>query len=467
MNKKYQVVKGFRDIFPPESFLFWQAEKLAREIFARFGYAEILLPVLESQELFSRSIGADTDIVAKEMFVVPDKKGQNLVLRPEATASVVRAYVEGLAQKGSAKLFYYGPMFRYERPQKGRYRQFWQIGAEAIGYAGPGVDAELLLLLDLFFKDLGLKDISIRLNSLGCKICRPAYREALVKYLKSNESALCEECKRRLETNPLRVLDCKNEACKAVTKNAPSPSAFLCPDCATHFAGLRKLLDRQKLVYQLDDQLVRGLDYYTRTVFEFQAPTGLGAQNAVVGGGRYDDLVEELGGNPTPAIGFALGVERLALLLSEKISEAELLAGPEAFLVFSGEKAYAFAFKLLFALRAAGLFADMALDEPLRSLRSQLKLADKLKSKAALIVGEDELSGKIFNLKLLGSGKELKLDHETLQRVAKVDWEEMKSHLSQPGFVYAGKEYEQALVQNQGLLKLLKIYLHELERQEE
>jgi len=467
MSKKYQVVKGFRDILPPESKLFWLCEKLAREIFARFGYQEILLPTLESYELFARSIGTDTDIVEKEMFIVQDKKGQNLALRPEATAGVVRAYIDGLSNQGPAKLFYFGPMFRYERPQKGRYRQFWQIGAEAIGYPGPGTDAELIILLDEYFKDLSLKELDLRLNSLGCKQCRPAYRESLVSYLKANQASLCEDCQRRLNLNPLRVLDCKNETCKAITKNAPSPSEFLCPECSSHFDRLRNLLSSQKVSFQVDAQLVRGLDYYTRTVFEFQARTGLGSQNAVVGGGRYDDLVEELGGSPTPAIGFALGVERLTLLLQEKIHEQDLISGPDLFLIFAGEKAYQFAFKLLFRLRAIGIYAEMILDEPSRSLRSQFKVADKVKAKAGVIIGEDELQNQMLNLKVLETGKEMKLDMESLKKMSGIDWEEMKSHLSTPGFAFASPEYEQTLAQNQALFKLLKIYLIQMEEQEE
>lgn len=466
MSKKYQVVKGFRDILPPESKLFWLCEKLARDTFARYGYEEILLPVLESYELFARSIGTETDIVEKEMFIVPDKKGQNLVLRPEATASVVRAYIEGLANKGSAKLFYYGPMFRYERPQKGRYRQFWQIGAEAIGFSGPGTDAELIIMLDQYFQELNVKEIEVHINSLGCKQCRPAYRDALIKYLKENEAELCQDCKRRLTLNPLRVLDCKNESCKTITAKAPSPAGFLCPDCASHFSRLRFLLNQQKIQYQIDDRLVRGLDYYTRTVFEFQAKSGLGAQNAVVGGGRYDDLVEELGGNPTPAIGFALGMERLALLLEEKIAEENLMAGLELFLIFSGEMAYQFAFQLLFSLRRSGIYAEMVLDEPSRSLRGQLKVADKAKAKTAVIIGEDELKNKMLNLKFLDTGKEMKLDFASLQKMANIDWDELKSHLQTPGFAFVGQDYEQSLARNRTLLKLFKIYLSQLEAEE-
>jgi len=461
------VVKGFRDILPPESRLFWIAEKSAREIFAHYGYSELMLPVVESYDLFARSIGEATDIIEKEMFIIPDKKGRSFALRPEGTAGAVRAYIEGLENQGPGKLFYYGPMFRYERPQKGRYRQFWQIGAEAIGYPGPGVDAELILLLEQYFKGFGLSDIELKLNSLGCKQCRPAYRESLVVYLKKNEAGLCDDCRRRIERNPLRVLDCKNEGCKEIVKSAPSPTRFLCDECADHFKRLCLMLDRMKVSYLKDDHLVRGLDYYTRTVFEFQAQTGLGSQNAIAAGGRYDDLVEELGGSAAPAIGFALGVERLVILLAQKISANELLSRPDVFLVFADEQGYNFAFKLLFNLRKAGTYAEMAIDEPSRSVRSQFKLADKFKSKAALIVGGNELSQKSFNIKILESGKELKLDFDQLKEMANIDWEEMKSHLNSAGFAFVSREYEKTLVENQSLFAIMRLYFNALSEQEE
>jgi len=466
MSLKYQIVKGFRDILPPESALFWSAEKSAREIFSCFGYQEIILPVIEYLELFSRSIGDSTDIVAKEMFLIPDQKGRNLALRPEATASAVRAYVEGLSSKGPQKLFYFGPMFRHERPQKGRYRQFWQLGAEAIGYPGPGTDAELLQLLEQYFKSFGLSEIELRLNSLGCGKCRPAYRRGLVEYLEANQGQLCEDCRIRLLKNPLRVLDCKNEACRAVAQNAPSPLESLCPECSAHFDRLRGNLALLKLPYILDPHLVRGLDYYTRTVFEFQARTGLGAQNAVAAGGRYDDLVSELGGPATPAIGFALGVERLVILLEGKVTGEILLNRPDVFLVAAGDQAYQFALKLLFALRKVGLYAEMAIDEPSRSLRSQLKLADKAKARLAMLIGDDELKSNSLNVKILESGKDLKLDNDSLKAMAGIDWEEMKMHLNSAGFAFVSRDYEKMLIENQNLFKVLKIYLGALESQE-
>jgi histidyl-tRNA synthetase len=466
MSSKYQIVKGFRDVLPPESALFWSAEKSAREIFACFGYQEIMLPVVEYLELFTRSIGDSTDIVEKEMFIIPDQKDRNLALRPEATASAVRAYIEGLAGKGPQKLFYFGPMFRHERPQKGRYRQFWQIGAEAIGYPGPATDAELLKLLEQYFKSFGLSEIELKLNSLGCAKCRPVYRQNLVEYLKASQSKLCQDCKRRLAQNPLRVLDCKHQDCRTIAQTAPSPLGALCPECSEHFDRLRVYLEMCKLSYTLDPHLVRGLDYYTRTVFEFQARTGLGAQNAVAAGGRYDDLISEMGGPATPAIGFALGVERLLILLEEKIPRETLINRPDIFMVAVGDQAYKFAFKLLFDLRRAGLYAEMAVDEPSRSLRSQLKLADKTRSRLAMIVGDDELKSRSLNVKILESGKELKLDNNSLKTMAGVDWEEMKMHLNSAGFAFVSRDYEKMLIENQNLFKVLKIYLDALENQE-
>jgi len=466
MNSKYQIVKGFRDILPPESSLFQMAEKEARKVFACFGFREIMLPVVEYLELFARSIGDTTDIVEKEMFVIPDKKGRSLALRPEATAGAVRAYIEGLAGKGPQKLYYFGPMFRYERPQKGRYRQFWQVGAEAIGFPGPGADAELVAMLNQYFRSFGLDGIELKLNSLGCKNCRPAYHEALVKYLESRRETLCEDCKRRLDRNPLRVLDCKNPTCIELAKAAPSPIDFLCADCAAHFHGLKKALDTLSIPYHLDPHLVRGLDYYTRTVFEFQAPTGLGSQNAIAAGGRYDDLVEELGGPATPAIGFAMGVERLVILLEQKIEAKKISAGPELFLVFAGERAFHFAFKLLFALRKSGVAAEMAIDEPDKSLRGQLKLADKAGAKMAMIIGDDELTTRSMNIKLLETGSELKLPLESLREMANIDWEEMKQHLSSAGFAFVSRDYEKALVENQSLFTIMKVYFDAVKNQE-
>ena len=467
MTSKYQIVKGFRDILFEESRLFFSCEMLARELFARYGYQEIRLPVLEQKELFVRSIGESTDIVEKEMFSFPDKKGRVLVLRPEATASVVRAYLENqLFQKPAVKLFYIGPMFRYERPQKGRYRQFWQIGAEAIGFPGPGIDAELLALLDQYFKTLGLENVELKLNSLGCKKCRPAYREALSQYLKKHKNQLCSDCQKRLERNPLRVLDCKRAECQKITKSAPVPGDFLCSGCQEHFQRLCSLLERLKISYQIDAHLVRGLDYYTKTVFEFQTKSGLGAQNTICAGGRYDDLVEELGGPSTPATGFALGLERLSLVLQEKIPKEKLQPKPEVFIVFADSSGYDFAFSLLFSLRKAGVYAEMSIDEPEKSLRAQLRLADRQKAQIALIVGEEEIKEKSLNLKFLESGKKLKMEYSRLREMAEIDWASLKEELKGAGFAFVSSEYQEVLSENQQLFTIFKIYLEEMEKQE-
>ena len=467
MTSKYQIVKGFRDILFEESRLFFSCEMLARELFARYGYQEIRLPILEYQELFVRSIGESTDIVEKEMFSFPDKRGRMLVLRPEATASVVRAYLENqLYNKPGVKLFYIGPMFRYERPQKGRYRQFWQIGAEAIGFPGPAIDAELLALLDQYFKTLGLEKIELKLNSLGCKKCRPAYREALIQYLEKHKNQLCSDCQKRVERNPLRVLDCKQQECQKTIKSAPVPGDFLCSGCQEHFKNLLNLLEKLNISCQIEEHLVRGLDYYTKTVFEFQAKSGLGAQNTICAGGRYDDLVEELGGPSTPATGFALGLERLALLLKEKIPPEKLLLRPEVFIIFADPQGYDFAFSLLFSLRRAGIYAEMCLDEPGKSLRAQLRVADREKAKSALIIGEEEIQEKSLNLKFLDSGKSLKIKYSQLKEMAEIDWASLREELKGVGFAFVSSEYQEILAENQQLFTIFKIYLEEMEKQE-
>ncbi len=402
MAVKYQSVKGFPDLLPPETMLWERVERDARAIFAAYGFQEIRVPVLEYTELFSRGIGADTDIVEKEMFSFPDKKGRSLTLRPEATASVVRAYIEhNMGRAGPVKLYYLGPMFRYERPQKGRHRQFWQIGAEVIGLAGPAVDAELMSMLNALFDQLGISGLSLEVNSLGCPVCRPAYREKLIRYLKLQEAELCPDCKRRLNENPLRVLDCKNEACKKAIADAPCPEDFLCKACQDHFSGLKGYLDVLDVAYKVNPRIVRGLDYYTRTVFEYQDSNQPGAQNAVVGGGRYDDLIEELGGARIPACGFALGMDRLVTLIPKR-------ARPEAderiLIAAIGERAFKQGLIWAKDLRDAGFIAELA--EESGSLKKQLKLADRMNMNYVFIIGEDEIEKGIITIRDMSSSKQ-------------------------------------------------------------
>jgi len=403
MAGQFKIIKGFQDVVPPKSAT-WQAlEEKARALFSLYGFQEIRLPILEHTELFARSIGEDTDIVEKEMFTFPDRKGRSLSLRPEGTASVVRAYLSAGLGKGEAVKWYYtGPMFRYERPQKGRYRQFYQVGAEAIGHAGPGTDAEILAMLDRLFSALGIgENISLELNSLGCGKCRPDYKKALVEHLASKKDEFCPDCLRRMERNPLRVLDCKVEGCKKAITQAPAPLDYLCPDCREHLEGVKADLAAAGVNYKINPRIVRGLDYYTRTVFEHLASDGLGSQNAVCAGGRYDNLVEEFGGPQTPAIGFAFGVERVAMLM-----DTAALPAPSYYIVSWGERARGQAVELLYGLRDRGVYAGMLTDGKDRSMKSQMKAASRQGAQKAIILGEEEADKGVLTIKDLASGEQ-------------------------------------------------------------
>lgn len=410
MADRIKIIKGFQDVLPPRSLKWAKLEDAARSVFGRYGYSEIRLPVLEKTELFARGIGQGTDIVEKEMYSFPDRRGRSLSLRPEGTASVVRAYLDSGKGAGEpAKWYYTGPMFRYERPQKGRYRQFYQVGAEAIGFPGPGTDAEVMVMLDRFFSEAGIGGLSLELNSLGCRNCRPAFRSALIDFLGGVKDKLCADCKRRMDTNPLRVLDCKVEGCRAAVADAPVVLDFLDDDCKKHFDLVREDLDTMGIGYMINPRIVRGLDYYTRTVFEYLAERGLGSQNAVAAGGRYDGLVEEFGGPPTPAIGFALGVERAVLLMEDAPAQ-----GPEYFVVTMGEKARKEGLKVLEKLRDLGNRAESLADEPERSVRSQMKAAAKAGARYALVLGDDEVKEGTVTRKDLETGEQEKISRESL-----------------------------------------------------
>ncbi len=388
---KITSIKGFVDILPGAVETWQFVEEKAREVFALYNFAEIRIPIVEKTELFSRSLGETTDIVEKEMYTFADHdaKGSLLTLRPEGTAGVVRAYVESEMYQIEPvrKLFYAGPMFRRERPQKGRQRQFYQIGAEALGRADPLIDAELLLLLSDFFARAGLDGVTLELNSLGCVQCRPAYRLELLAFLKGREDKLCENCRRRMERNPLRVLDCKEPSCIEATRDAPSILDHLCEACRDHFDTVKRLLDDRGVAYKLNPRMVRGLDYYCRTTFEWTSGQ-LGSQNAVAAGGRYDGLVEDLGGPSTPGVGFAMGMERLVLLLGAR--ELRAAARPALFLVWVGEAGRAWAFPAAHRLRRRGVSVEMEGEK--KSLKSQMRRADKLRARYALIVGDEELA---------------------------------------------------------------------------
>jgi histidyl-tRNA synthetase len=399
--EKIQKIKGFADLFPPDSTVFARIEDTARAVFSRYGYKELRVPVLERTELFARSIGEETDVVQKEMYTFPDRKGRSLTLRPEATAGVMRALVEdGRAGEGLAKLFAYGPMFRYERPQKGRMRQFHQIDVEAVGSPEPLLDAEILLMLDHYLRALGLTELTIELNSLGCRQCRPLFLDALREFLKGmHKEQLCEDCMRRKLTNPLRVLDCKVPQCKEFTADAPKITDHLCPDCAAHFDAVKGLLDAAGLSYTLNPRLVRGLDYYVRTTFEIVSGA-IGSQSSVAGGGRYDGLVSSIGGPDVPGVGFACGMERLALLMDKTAEPA-----PDFFLAVLEAAGLPQGMLLAQDLRRAGFSGEAPYAA--RSVKSQMRAADKSGARFCLVLGTDELAaGTVVVKNMLAGGQE-------------------------------------------------------------
>jgi histidyl-tRNA synthetase len=388
----FTTIKGFKDVLPWETGTWQRLDRAARSLFRSFGFQEIIPPLMEMTELFSRSIGEDTDIVSKEMYTLTDSRGRGMTLRPEATASLVRAYIQHrLYEKNPIqKLFLIGPMFRHERPQKGRFRQFHQVDAEIFGDPGPRSDAEIIVLAMALFEGVGLTGLSLQINSLGNPDCRSAFREDLRKYLSRKTAFLCSDCKRRAVTNPLRVFDCKVEGCAEVVANAPSILDYICEDCTAHFKSVQEYLHAAGIPFSVNQRLVRGLDYYTRTTFEIQTDR-LGAQNAVLGGGRYDGLSKELGGPDHPAIGFALGIERLVTLLDEQGRQAGPV--PDLFIAGLGPEAEKKVFRWANDLRKTGLWVEI--DYSSKGLKAQLKRADRLGAVRVLIVGDNELaSGK-------------------------------------------------------------------------
>lgn len=384
-----QAIKGMNDILPDQIRWWQKVEQAARELLETFGYREIRTPVVEYTELFARSIGESTDIVEKEMYTFPDRKNRLLTLRPEATASIVRAFIQNNLQSDplARKFYSLGPMFRHERPQKGRYRQFHQIDAEVFGIEDPLLDAEIMYMLRLFLERLGLSGVVLHVNSLGCRDCRQDYRKTIQEYLENRVGSLCEDCRRRRHTNPLRVFDCKVEGCRAALERAPVLLDSICDRCADHFGRVRQYLDLLETAYEIDPRMVRGLDYYVRTTFEIITDR-LGAQNAVGGGGRYDGLMRDLGGPDFPGIGFAIGLERLILLLQQ--NQPEEVQRPKLFVATLGETARLKGFQLTQELRQLGLETETDLES--RSLKSQMRRADKLEARYVLILGEDEVA---------------------------------------------------------------------------
>ncbi|MFO7709582.1 MAG: histidine--tRNA ligase [Desulfobacterales bacterium] len=401
-----QLIRGFKDILPGEIELWQRIEAEAKRLFENFGFREIRIPIMEKTELFKRSIGEETDIVEKEMYTFADRGGEMVTLRPEATASIVRAYIQHklYAADPVQRLYMIGPMFRRERPQKGRYRQFTQIDAEIFGVASPLADAQLIFLLVTLFERLKVADVEAHVNSLGCPACRPDFREALGGMLASVGGRLCADCNRRKERNPLRVLDCKVPGCREVLAGAPSILDHLCGECRRDFDELQAALNGLGVGYRVNPRLVRGLDYYTRATFEIQTGA-LGAQSAVAGGGRYDRLVKELGGPDLPATGFAIGFDRLAEIAG--VSAAALQARPDLFLAALGPESRFLAFDWACRLGRDGVRVEMELGE--KSLKSQMKTADRLGAAHVLMIGEMELGDKTALLRNMQTKEQLRV----------------------------------------------------------
>lgn len=402
----YQAPRGTSDILPPEQSYWSYIKQKAAAICELYNYQRIETPTFEDAHLFVRSIGEDTDIVEKEMYSFEDKGGDQITLRPEGTAPVCRAYVEhgmhNLPQP--VRLYYLASIFRYERPQAGRYREHHQFGVEALGDADPALDAEVIDMAWQLYVNLGLKGLALNLNSIGCNDCRPRYLETLKTYYTQHKESLCADCKRRLAKNTLRLLDCKNQTCLALTEQAPRSIDYLCQECADHFDQLRRYLNLLSLPFSLTHRLVRGLDYYTRTVFEI-APAGeTGSQVAIGGGGRYDNLIEQLGGRPTPAVGFATGIERLVLNMKKQEVAIPVLPPPTVFVAYLGKDAKDEAIRLTAYLRKSGISALASLNE--RSLKAQLKQANVSGVRYTVIIGDDEVKSKLVVLRNMAKGEQ-------------------------------------------------------------
>ncbi len=415
-----QAIRGVKDVLPGDIAAWHHLEGTARDLFEDYGFSEIRVPIFEYTELFARSIGATTDIVEKEMYTFDDRDGRKITLRPEGTAGVVRAFVEHKMYADSQlnKLYYLGPMFRHERPQKGRYRQFYQIGVEALGLDHPHIDIEILVMLHALFTRLGIAGLSLQINSLGDSACRGGYREALKKYLLTKLPTLCSDCQRRYETNPLRVLDCKVDADKF--GDSPVMLDYLCDPCKAHFQTVEAGLTRLGVPFEVNPRLVRGLDYYTRTTFEM-VMGHLGAQNTVAAGGRYDGLVQEIGGPATAGIGFALGVERAVSLMDTTNLKPQ---NPQLFISALGDEAVAFVLPLIHDLRSLGIRVET--DYTGASLKSQMKKADKSRADYTLIVGEQELQSQTGVLRNMRTKDQVAVSLVTIL-------DELKSKLIGPG----------------------------------
>lgn len=407
-----KAIKGTKDVLPKDVHKNQYIEATALDIASKFGYKEIRTPVFEHTELFQRGVGDTTDVVQKEMYTFDDKGGRSITLRPEGTAGAVRSYLEnGLCNEAlPQKVCYLISCYRYEKPQAGRLREFHQFGVECFGSASPLADAEIIALAKSLFDTLGVKDLSLEINSIGCPTCRAEYHKALKKYFPSRKDELCDTCKSRLDRNPMRILDCKSPICHEIAEGAPVVIDYLCDECKEHFENVQKYLKAQNIEYTINPQIVRGLDYYTKTVFEFVS-NSIGAQGTVCGGGRYDGLVEELGGQHTPSLGFAMGIERLMLLMEAQGCEFPEAEKPDLFIVALGEKATLKAVEIAKDMREEGFSALLDLNQ--RSVRAQMKYADKLGAKFNVVIGDNEVEAKTAKLKNMQTGEETGINLDT------------------------------------------------------
>lgn len=415
----YKRIKGTKDLLPEEIYKRRYLENVAEELFERFGYLPIKTPVFEQTDLFVRGIGEATEIVEKEMYTFEDRAERSLTLRPEGTAPIVRAYIENnvISLRNPTKLYYFLPMYRYEKPQRGRMREFYQIGLEVFGAPGPDIDAEVIFLLVDYFKKLGLEKFETKINTLGCKKCRGDYIASLKDEIGNKRSKLCDNCRVRLERNVLRVFDCKNPECRDILKGVSKITENVCENCSEHFSKVKKYLDKLNIKYVVDSSLVRGFDYYEKTTFEVITPL-LGAQNAIGGGGRYDRLVKECGGQDTPGLGFAIGVERLLLQLKEEQIKLPGLPDLDVYVCVVGKELLSRAFKVTFELRNLGVSAEM--DYAHRSLKTQFKAADKAGAKYAVIIAPDEDKKGVFKARNMKTGKEEEIKYENIHNI--IDW---------------------------------------------
>lgn len=411
-----QKPRGTMDILPENSPIWQYIENKARNVASRYGFGEIRVPTFEATELFQRGVGDSTDVVQKEMYTFTDRDNRSLTLRPEGTASVVRAIIENgkCSDTLPLKMYYLVNCFRYEKPQAGRSREFFQFGCEMFGASSPAADADIISLANTFIAELGIKEVYLHINSIGCPECRPAYHKALKDYFSSNKDKLCDTCKGRLETNPLRILDCKSPICKEIAKDAPKTIDHLCPDCSLHMEKLKGYLDAMGIKYEIDTNIVRGLDYYTRTVFEFISPV-IGAQSTICGGGRYDGLMKELGGPEMPGIGFAMGITRLILAMKESGIEIKNENKPRLYIAPMGDEAILKAAQITSYLRKEEIYSEYDLLG--RSLKAQMKYADKTGAFFTLIIGDNELSCGKAKLKNMMESTQTEIDINDMENL--------------------------------------------------